>query len=112
MFVGVGAMRNRHRILLAGIAALILGSIAASVTISRIYWYSPIYFYRYTGHPLMGLGIILCTLGGLLVLFYVVIRLWEYWKAKKEAQAKPPVPEPEPQPEEETPTDQAEWSDQ
>jgi len=80
-----GNMRKRHILLLTGIAALVFGAILMSVTISRIYWYSPIYFYRYTAHPFTAVGVFLCSLGGLLILLYILIRLWDMFKARRAA---------------------------
>jgi type VI protein secretion system component VasK len=83
-----GNMRKRHILLLTGVLALVVGAILTSVTISRIYWYSPIYFYRYTAHPFTAAGIFLCSLGAFFVLLYIMIKIWEMFKARKAAQRK------------------------
>jgi len=81
-------MRKRHLLLLTGVLAIVFGAILMSVTISRIYWYSPIYFYRYTVHPFTAAGTFLLSLGTLCVLVYIMIKLWEYLKARKAARLK------------------------
>jgi hypothetical protein len=79
-------IRKRHILLFTGLLAILLGAALTSITVGRIYWEAPIYFYYYSVHPFMDLGIAFCALGGLLVLAYILLKLRDILRARKVAQ--------------------------
>jgi hypothetical protein len=79
-------IRKRHILLLTGLLAILLGAALTTITVGRIYWEAPIYFYYYSVHPFMDLGIALCSLGGFFILVYIFLKLRDILKARKVVQ--------------------------